>query len=129
MRDRQDSLEDDRRIVELEAVALGTEPHALLQNADVMVVGKHRDAHAELAAVNLGQHIGAVHVGELPADDGDVEFAFRCQFEEMPAALHAGQELEPPVAFQHFAQGRYHERIAFGDDHAHAPFLDCFVRL
>jgi hypothetical protein len=36
--------------------------------------------------------------------------------------LHAGEEFEAAVAFQHFAQRRYDERIAFGDDHAHAPF-------
>jgi hypothetical protein len=40
----------------------------------------------------------------------------------MPAALHASQKFEAPVAVQHFAQRRYDERIAFGDDHAHAPF-------
>jgi len=56
---------------------LGAEPDALLEDADVVVVGEDGDAHVELAALDLGQDVGAVHVGELPADDGDVEFRIR----------------------------------------------------
>jgi hypothetical protein len=49
----------------------------------------------------------------------------------MLAASHGAEKLETPVAFQHVAQGRQDERIAFGDDNANAlsGCLVCFLRL
>lgn len=41
---RQQRIERDTGIVELIAKALGAEPHALLQDADIMVVGENDHA-------------------------------------------------------------------------------------
>lgn len=46
-------LENDRRIVELEAIALRPKARALFQNADVMIVGKPGYAQVELAVLDF----------------------------------------------------------------------------
>ncbi|WP_189349998.1 MULTISPECIES: hypothetical protein [unclassified Mesorhizobium] len=70
---------------------------------------------------------GAVHVGKLPADDGDIEAGLRRQVQELLAALHGVHQFETSIAFQHLAECRHDERIAFGADNAHALPADCFV--
>ena len=67
MADGDQRVEQDSWIVELIAEALHAEPHALLQDRHVMVVGKDDDAGVKALALHLGKHLAAVHVGKLPA--------------------------------------------------------------
>ena len=60
-------------LIELETVTVSPEAYALLQDSDIVVVGRDRDTYFEFAALNLGQEVRAIHVGEFPANDGDIE--------------------------------------------------------
>lgn len=60
----------------------GAIANALFQNADVMIVGKHGYAQVELAVLDFREDFGAVHVGKLPADDGDIEAGLRRQVQD-----------------------------------------------
>lgn len=73
------------------------------------------------------EDFGAVHVSKLPADDGYIEAGLRRRVQELLAALHGVHQLEMTIAFQHFAECRHDERIAFRADNAHSLPANCVV--
>ena len=71
-----------------------------------MIVGKDDDARDKAAPLHFGKHDAAVHVGELPSDNREVESrrsggdcAKKCL-----ATLNAANQVEPAVVANYVAQ-------------------------
>ena len=62
MGDRDQRIEQDCRVVELVAEALHAKAHALLEDGDVVVIGKDDDAGVQVAFLQFRQNAAAVHV-------------------------------------------------------------------
>ena len=77
MGDRDQGVEKDRWVVELIAEPLDAKAHALLEDSDVVIIGKDHEARMQAAPLHRGQNTAGVHVRQFPPEHGDIELRSR----------------------------------------------------